>query len=85
MNVKKAVITAAGPTQRQLPLQSLVDRDGQTKTVLRIVLEEVLSAGVEKVCVVIHPGDRSTYEDAVGSLPAELEVSAWDCAGQRLL
>ena len=44
MRVRKAVITAAGPNQRTLPLQTLIDRDGIEKPVLRIVLEEVLSA-----------------------------------------
>ncbi|MEI7809096.1 MAG: UTP--glucose-1-phosphate uridylyltransferase, partial [Verrucomicrobiota bacterium] len=32
MDIRKAVITAAGPSQRTLPLQTLVDRDGKTKT-----------------------------------------------------
>ena len=36
VEIKKAIITAAGKTQRTLPLQTLVDRDGVTKTALRI-------------------------------------------------
>ena len=32
MNVRKAVITAAGRQQRQLPLQTLVDRDGSPES-----------------------------------------------------
>ena len=35
MDIKRAIITAAGKSQRTLPLQSLVDRDGQTKTALK--------------------------------------------------
>jgi hypothetical protein len=34
MDIRKAVITAAGPGQRTLPLQTLVDRNGKTKTAL---------------------------------------------------
>ena len=33
MKIKKAVITAAGQNQRVLPLQTLIDRDGQEKSV----------------------------------------------------
>ena len=31
MKVKKAVITMAGEAQRNLPLQTLIDRDGKEK------------------------------------------------------
>lgn len=64
MEIKKAIITAAGKSQRTLPLQTLVDRDGQTKTALRILVEEVLAAGIEEICVVICPGDQATYAAA---------------------
>lgn len=66
MKVRKAVITAAGRGQRGLPLQRIVDRDGNEKTALVIVLEEVLSAGVEEVAVVISPGDAGAYREAAG-------------------
>ena len=66
MEIKKAIITAAGKSQRTLPLQSLVDRDGVTKTALRILVEELQSAGVRDICVVIHPGDQAAYEVAAG-------------------
>ena len=42
MEIRKAVITAAGKNQRTLPLQTLVDRDGVPKTALGILIEEVL-------------------------------------------
>ena len=64
MDVKKAVITAAGPSQRTLPLQKLVDRDGETKTALAIIVEEALNSGAEDICVVVHPGDEETYRTA---------------------
>jgi UTP--glucose-1-phosphate uridylyltransferase len=66
MDIKKAVITAAGPGQRTLPLQTLVDRDGKTKTALEIIVEEALNSGAEEICVVIHPGDESAYRGAAG-------------------
>ena len=64
MEIRKAVITAAGKSQRTLPLQTLVDRDGQTKTALRILVEEILAAGVQEICVVVNPGDQTAYAAA---------------------
>ena len=66
MKVTNAVITAAARTQRTLPLQRLVDRDGAPKPVLQIVVEEAIDAGVEEVCVVIGPGDAPAYREAAG-------------------
>jgi UTP--glucose-1-phosphate uridylyltransferase len=66
MDIRKAVITAAGPSQRTLPLQTLVDRDGQTKTALAIIVEEALDSGTEEICVVVHPGDTGTFRAAAG-------------------
>lgn len=64
VDIKKAVITAAGQNQRHLPLQTLVDRDGQTKAALGILIEEALAAGIEEVAVVIQPGDQAPYSAA---------------------
>lgn len=72
MEIKKAVITAAGKSQRTLPLQTLVDRDGQTKTALRIIVEEILSAGIDEICVVICPGDQPAYAAAAGGQAGRL-------------
>jgi UTP--glucose-1-phosphate uridylyltransferase len=66
MEIKKAIITAAGKSQRTLPLQSLVDRDGVTKTALRIIIEEILSAGIDEICVVVSPGDQDPFAAAAG-------------------
>lgn len=66
MKISKAVITAAAPHQRTLPLQTVIDRDGQEKTVLRIILEEVRASGVDQIAVVICPGDESAYATAAG-------------------
>jgi UTP--glucose-1-phosphate uridylyltransferase len=66
MNVRKAVITAAGKNQRTLPLQTLVDRDGNPKTVLALLIEEALAAGIEAIAVVIQPGDQAAFAAAAG-------------------
>lgn len=66
MRIRKAVITAAGPKQRSLPLQTLIDRDGADKPLLRILIEEALRARVEQICVVVVPGDEDAYAKAAG-------------------
>lgn len=66
MKIKKAVITAAGQNQRVLPLQTLIDRDGQEKSVLGILVEQALTASVEEICVVVWPGDEARYAQAAG-------------------
>ncbi len=73
MKVRKAVITAAARSQRALPLQTLVDRDGAQKSCLRIIVDEVLSTGVEDVCVVVSPGDQGPYADAAGDAAGRLQ------------
>jgi hypothetical protein len=59
--VKKAVITAAAPSQRTLPLQTLIDGDSNEKSLLRILIEQSLAAGVQEIAVVICPGDETPY------------------------
>src|SRR5579862_832780 len=66
VKIRKAVITAAGRNQRNLPLQTLVDRDGQSKSALTVLLEEVLQAGIEEIAVVICPGDQSAFAAGAG-------------------
>ena len=73
MEIKKAVITAAGQNQRTLPLQTLVDRDGVPKTALRIVIEEILQAGVEEIAIIICPGDQKAYALAAGNHASRLQ------------
>jgi UTP--glucose-1-phosphate uridylyltransferase len=66
MQVRRAVITAAGPRQRTLPLQLLIDRDGAEKSVLAILVEEILQASIEEICVVVVPGDETAYRKVAG-------------------
>lgn len=72
MEIKKAIITAAGKAQRTLPLQTLVDRDGAPKSALRILIEEILSAGIEEICLVVFPGDQAAYAAAAGGKDGRL-------------
>jgi UTP--glucose-1-phosphate uridylyltransferase len=78
MRIAKAVITAAAPYQRRLPLQTLVDRDGCVKSVLQIIAEEALSAGVEDIAVVVCPGDEEDYAESAGGAAARLQFVPQD-------
>jgi UTP--glucose-1-phosphate uridylyltransferase len=73
VDIKKAVITAAGVNQRTLPLQTLVDQDGSQKTALAIIVEEILQAGIEEICVVVCPGDQESYRVAAGAHAGRLQ------------
>jgi len=66
VKVTKAVITAAGGNQRSLPLQTLVDQDGISKSALAILCGEILAAGISEIAVIIHPGDENAYAKAAG-------------------
>lgn len=59
-----------------MPLQTLVDGDGQQKPVLRIILEEALRAGVQDICVVVCPGDEEAYRQAAGPNSGDLQFVA---------
>jgi len=79
--VKKAIVPAAGLGTRQYPATAavrkeffpLVDRDGFTKPVIQIVVEEALAAGVEQVCIVCRPGAEEEFRRYFRAMPAELE------------
>ena len=74
MKIKKAVITAAGRNQRALPLQTLVDRDGQPKSALQIIIEEARSAEVDQIGIVISPGQEDAYAAAAGPYRRMLQL-----------
>jgi UTP--glucose-1-phosphate uridylyltransferase len=75
MNIRKALITAANPRQRQLPLQMLIGPQGEAKSALRLILEEAAGAGIEEFCVVVCPGDESAYGEACGPLRARVRFA----------
>ena len=68
MKIKKAIITAAAPDQRKLPLQTLIDRDRTKKTVLEILINEIRSAGIDEIGIVIQPDDEKSFEQALGAV-----------------
>jgi UTP--glucose-1-phosphate uridylyltransferase len=59
------VITAAGPKQEHLPLQTLVSPTGQTKTVAAFILDEIFASGIESAAIIIAPGTEGDFSSAV--------------------
>lgn len=74
MDIKKAIITAAGKGQRTLSLQTLIDKNGEAKTALSIIIEEVIEAGIEEISVIIYPGDADAYREAAGGYATRLKL-----------
>jgi UTP--glucose-1-phosphate uridylyltransferase len=73
MLLSKAVITVAGRGQRRLPFQNLIDRDGQEKSVLAILLAEAARAGIQEIGVVATPEDVGALGSIAGNLAARVE------------
>jgi UTP--glucose-1-phosphate uridylyltransferase len=74
--VKKAVITAAARSQRALPLQTLIDGEGNKKSLLCILIDQSIGAGAEEIAVVVLPGDESSYAQAAGPHGASVQFIA---------
>lgn len=72
MSIRKAVITAASPSQKSLPLQRLVDRQGRHKTALQLIADEAVFAGIDEICVIICPGEAENYAEAAGEHASRL-------------
>lgn len=72
VKVAKAVITAAGKHQRTLPLQTLVDRDGVSRSALAILANEITEAGISEIAVIVCPGDEAAYAAAAGPLASRM-------------
>jgi UTP--glucose-1-phosphate uridylyltransferase len=83
MNIKKAVITAAGRGSRQYPasstvqkaMQPFVDRDGLTKPVIQIIGEEALDSGIESIAIVSAPGDEEQYRAQFKAIAENLKTT----------
>jgi UTP--glucose-1-phosphate uridylyltransferase len=67
MQIRKAIITAAGKSQAHLPLQSVVDRAGEVRTALELLLDDIASTDIEEVAIVICPGKAESYRQAAGN------------------
>lgn len=78
MVVRKAVITAAGSDQRTLPLQTLIDRGGQARTVLNVIAGEAIDAGVDEIGVVVRAGDEVAFAAAAGDLEGKVRFIRQD-------
>jgi UTP--glucose-1-phosphate uridylyltransferase len=69
--VRKAVIPAAGRGTRHYPASAavqkeifpLVDRDGITKPIIQIIIEEAIDSGIEEICIVTQPGGDAIYRE----------------------
>ncbi len=72
MQIKKAVITAAAPGQRTLPMQMLIDQKGAERSVLSLVVGEAVRAGIGDVCIVVCPGDEEAYAKLLANDPVRL-------------
>lgn len=66
MSYRKAVVTAASPSESHLPLQTLVDPEGESRPALEILLDDLFAAGLDAAAVVIQPGTREAYLRAAG-------------------
>jgi UTP--glucose-1-phosphate uridylyltransferase len=80
MRIRKVLVTAANPRQRTLPLQTLIDPQGEPKSALQVVLEEADGAGIEEFGVVVCPGDEAAYAEACGALRARVRFIVQDTA-----
>lgn len=72
MQVRKAVITAALRTQRNLPMQTLIDQQGNERSVLSLVVAEATRAGIDDICIVVWPGDEELYGKLLSDEPVRL-------------
>ena len=75
MKITKAVITAAGRGQRHIPLQTIIDRDGQQKSVLSVTIDEVVRAGINDTCIVINPEDETQFRSVAGEHPGRISFA----------
>ncbi len=76
MQIRKAVITAAGRNQRNLPMQTLFDERGTERSVLNLVAREAVRAGIGDICVVVYPGDEEPYSRLLADVGARVSFIA---------
>lgn len=74
--VRKAVIPVAGYGTRMYPATKMIkkeflpiiDKDGYAKPALLIILDELINAGIEEICLIIRPGEEDLYLSLFNSL-----------------
>jgi UTP--glucose-1-phosphate uridylyltransferase len=59
-----------------LPLQTLVDGEGNKKSLLCTLIEQSLAAGAEEIAVVVFPGDEVPYAQAAGAYASSVRFIA---------
>jgi len=67
--IRKAVLPVAGYGTRMYPatktikkeLLPVIDTDGYVKPSLLIILDELFTAGIEEICLIIRPGEEEQY------------------------
>jgi len=70
----RALLTAAAPSQRRLPLQTVTDRSGITRPVLELILEDAFAAGVTETGLVVFPGDGPLFREAAGAFADRIAI-----------
>jgi UTP--glucose-1-phosphate uridylyltransferase len=74
----KAVITAANPQHRNLPVQSLSDPSGTAVPLLCLHLRDLDAAGIHEVAIIHHPDDGDLYREAAGTFGQHLTMIPQD-------
>ena len=74
----KAVITAANPQHRNLPVQTLSDPQGEAVPLLALHLRDLDRAGIHEVGVIHHPDDGELYRAAAGAYGQRLTLIPQD-------
>ncbi|MEX2381045.1 MAG: sugar phosphate nucleotidyltransferase [Opitutales bacterium] len=74
MKLTKAIITAAAPGQRKLPLQMLADDDGDLKPAIRIQINEIFGAGIERIGLVVSAGETAAYQTLLADFGSKIEI-----------
>ena len=74
MKARHALITAAGPDFRRLPMQNLYDQQGDWKAAMVIQVEELFEAGIEMVGVVVKPDERLAYEQLLAGFGGKVSL-----------
>ncbi|NJQ97908.1 MAG: UTP--glucose-1-phosphate uridylyltransferase [Hydrococcus sp. CSU_1_8] len=78
--VRKAIIPAAGFGTRLFPATKvfkkeffpIVDRDGRTKPIILLIVEEAISAGIEEIGIIIQSSDRNLLKIFQKSRPTRI-------------
>lgn len=91
MRITHAVLPAAGRGLKPYPawdtveklLHPVIDRDGLAKPVLQILADDLLAAGLERIVVVVAPGEEEDYREHLAMLSRVLRESQQGFSGQR--